>query len=303
MLLSILLINFPLHEPTFIESKSNIDSQIILSVRALPITEYYRIGILGYFKGKQATGLSLFVENFEASKSLIKISFISTCNKAEIYLQMNDGRRLFPNSYKVTEDRFLGKPFVYKHYYYFTLPLGVEFFSCFVNSIKKTICCSRATHMSLSLSDLYKTFGVNNKRRKRLWLVSDRDTQADDNGEHFYRYLLNNHPEVTAYFLLNKTSHDWTRLKSEGFRLVPYGSLLHRFLLKKCTCIISAHADEYVTNYFHSDFIKIPFVFLQHGVLHNDLSGWLNTKHISIFITSSTKEYDSIVSPNSQYSY
>ena len=48
----------------------------------------------------------------------------------------------------------------------------------------------------------------------------DRDTQADDNGEHFYRYMMRNHPEQRCLFALRKESPDWKRLAQEGFNLL-----------------------------------------------------------------------------------
>lgn len=44
------------------------------------------------------------------------------------------------------------------------------------------------------------------------WLLMDRDTQADDNAEHIYRYIKKHHPEQKIYFVLRKDSHDWQRL-------------------------------------------------------------------------------------------
>ena len=37
------------------------------------------------------------------------------------------------------------------------------------------------------------------------------------------------------------------------------------------------------------------FVFLQHGVIHNDLSRWLNAQPIRIMITTTEAEHRSIV--------
>ena len=49
-----------------------------------------------------------------------------------------------------------------------------------------------------------------------VWLVSDSVGMADDNGEHFYRYLREFHPKQKAYYVLDRQSPDWTRLKKEG---------------------------------------------------------------------------------------
>ncbi len=56
----------------------------------------------------------------------------------------------------------------------------------------------------------------------------DRDIQADDNGEHLYRYVESHYPDINSLFVLRRESHDWDRLKREGFRLIPFGSILHK---------------------------------------------------------------------------
>ena len=122
------------------------------------------------------------------------------------------------------------------------------------------------------------------------WLLMDRETKADDNAEHFYRYMMRHHPEQTCYFVLNKTAPDWDRLKQEGFKLVEFGGSEYEHHLRKAEKIISSHLEKHINNYFgdlyeHSK----KFVFLQHGVTQNDLSAWFNTKtNLHCFITTAT---------------
>ena len=65
------------------------------------------------------------------------------------------------------------------------------------------------------------------------WLLMDRETKADDNAEHFYRYMMQNHPEQTCYFALNRTASDWNRLEQEGFKLVEFGGREYEQRLRK----------------------------------------------------------------------
>ncbi len=136
------------------------------------------------------------------------------------------------------------------------------------------------------------------------WIIMDRVTQADDNGEHFYRWMMKNHPEQRCLFVLRKKSVDWKRLENEGFQLLDFGSEQHEQELKACSKIISAHADALVHSYFGDNFHKSKdFIVLQHGVIHTDLSNRLNPKPISLFITTTPQEYDSIVSDGSPYKF
>lgn len=149
------------------------------------------------------------------------------------------------------------------------------------------------------------------KRRKsrELWLISDRVTAAGDNGEALFRYIQTQDLNVDVYFALSKESVDYIRLKKIG-RVINYGSwdYLIKFLL--ADKVISSHADIETTNPFirnvdhYQDLIHHDFVFLQHGVISNDLSGWLNKrdKDIKLFITNSKQERDSIIN-NPAYGY
>lgn len=138
---------------------------------------------------------------------------------------------------------------------------------------------------------------------KNIWVIMDRDTQADDNAEHFYRYIKINHPEKEVYFALRKNSHDWERLDKEGFNLLEFGSSDFENILFKASMLISSHLDQYINDYFGDSFeYSKKFVFLQHGITMNDLSSWVNSKkNLQCFITSTIDEYNAISGDYSRY--
>lgn len=133
----------------------------------------------------------------------------------------------------------------------------------------------------------------------------DRNTEADDNGEYFYRYLKTEQPHINAYFILDKSSYDWNRLREEGFKLLEFSSHEHMLALNGCEKIISSHIDNYITKELNGYSLKNKeIIFLQHGVIKDDLSKWLNSKErIDLFITSTKPEYESICHNNSKYKF
>lgn len=134
------------------------------------------------------------------------------------------------------------------------------------------------------------------------WLFMDRDTQADDNAEHLYRWVRDHHPEKNCFFAIRKEARDWHRLKRDGFNLVAFGSKEFEHVLRGCSTIISSHADRYVHSYFGDNYHKSKrYIFLQHGVTKDDISGWINGKPIDLMVTAAPAEYDSIASQGSQY--
>ncbi len=124
--------------------------------------------------------------------------------------------------------------------------------------------------------------------------------KQNDNAEHLYRYIMQNHPEQKIVFALRKASLDWERLEKEGFNLVEFGSFEFERITKKASKMISSHADEYLMKYIT---VGSQFIFIQHGIILNDLSKWLNSKKIDLFITSTKAEYDSIANDYNRYKF
>lgn len=147
-------------------------------------------------------------------------------------------------------------------------------------------------------------------KRDRLWIVSDRIMKADDNGEAFFRYLMEHKPEKTkVVFALSKNSPDYRRISEIG-PCINAMSLQHKLLHLVSDMIISSHADGVTRNPFlgYHDALRDllghqKYVFLQHGVTENDVSSWLNrySQDINGFVTAALPEWKSIV--HGQYHY
>lgn len=141
-------------------------------------------------------------------------------------------------------------------------------------------------------------------RYQSAWLIMDRPKAANDNGEHFYRWLKSNHPEINAYFVLSKDSSAWRNLKQEGFRLIDYGSMKNWLAFLNAEVIISSDAVADVMYHAPNSLfgrVRRPFVFLQHGVTRNNLGAWLNPKKIDLTIAATEDEYRYFTSPSSPY--
>jgi len=148
--------------------------------------------------------------------------------------------------------------------------------------------------------------------RDEIWLISDRANKADDNGEALFLHLQA-HPQknIRPIFVIRQDSPDFARLAQAG-ETVGFQSHKHKFLFLLAKKNISSHADEFVINPFELPVLREAyqdllyhqhFVFLQHGVIQNDLSGWLNryNKNISIFVTTTNAEYRSILEEDYRY--
>lgn len=148
-------------------------------------------------------------------------------------------------------------------------------------------------------------------KKKQIWLVSDRDFVANDNGEHLFRYLRTHrkeYPNIKAYFVISAEAPDYQRMKQYG-PVIDRDSKNFKKMFLLCDKIVSSSANEDVFDPFGPDkkyYKGIPnfkYTFLQHGITKDDLSAWLNkvNKNISTFITAARPEHDSIV--NGHYLY
>lgn len=146
--------------------------------------------------------------------------------------------------------------------------------------------------------------------KKPLWIMSDRSHLARDNAAAVFEYLMANEAgsRYDIRFLLEESSVDFDRIASIG-RVVKFGSKEHHVLQAAASMVISSHADAWVTNpygkdlKYYRDLLDYRFAFIQHGIIMNDLSGWLNKykRNIRLFVTSTNPERKSIISDGYGY--
>ena len=146
-------------------------------------------------------------------------------------------------------------------------------------------------------------------RRRPIWLIADRKSFAGDNGEVLFDYIRREHPEIDARFALDAGSPDFDRLKSIG-PVVKWRSPLRWALALMAQVIVSSQAEPVFVNPFGDTGLigkwwrnRRKFVFLQHGVIQNDLSSLYgkNRRGIDRFVVTAEKERTSILTGNYGY--
>ncbi|MGN1269636.1 MAG: CDP-glycerol glycerophosphotransferase family protein [Clostridia bacterium] len=144
------------------------------------------------------------------------------------------------------------------------------------------------------------------KTKEKYYLLNDRIMYGDDNAEQLFNYINLNDKKMKkyTYFVLDKNSPNFKEIKKIG-KVLKYGSFLHKIKYINCKMVISSHASYYdrVFNPFnkqemtvYKDVINKQFVFLQHGVIMNDVHNILNREHIiaDLFITTTQDEYEDV---------
>lgn len=147
-------------------------------------------------------------------------------------------------------------------------------------------------------------------KKRPAWAIYDRFFVAGDNAEALFQYLsrINAGRSINFWFSIYKDVPDFNRLKQIG-RVIPYDTMRYRMNFLLADKIISSHIDEGFANAFAKDeqymrdLYKFDYVFLQHGVIQNNLSSWLykQKKNIRLFVTSAQREKESIV--DGKYGY
>ena len=140
-------------------------------------------------------------------------------------------------------------------------------------------------------------------KNKHIWFFMDRPEVADDNGMHLFRYAVKKDKNIKKYFIINKNSADYDDIKKIG-DVISYKSVKHRILGMFVENIVSSHPDNEIIYPFWGQYpflaglLKSNNVFLQHGIIKDDISSWLNkyTMNLAFFLTSAEPEYESILS-------
>lgn len=135
------------------------------------------------------------------------------------------------------------------------------------------------------------------------WLIAERGNDARDNGYFFMSYLVQQHPEVNAYYIIKQSSEDYYKVAK--FNNIRYGSVKHYIALFRAHYLISTHILGYTPNATAFSLlekygiVRMPSgkrIFLQHGITSADIDGlkYPFTK-VDLFICGAREEYEYVL--------
>lgn len=302
------------------EIMSHISIDTIVSFELAGVWFYHKLGFLSLFKSTQPNFTIVYIDGFDGMKDLVKLRYFTDNPQCSERFSW-DGKPTIPFYSTVIHHNFLDDTFIYERIVW--LRIGdVKKLDVTISNISTRISLrGKQHHKGISAAEIYsafKTVSIENDsfpqevkdlrqasktqetvaKYANCWVLMDRDTQADDNAEHLYRYLQQNQPNTRIFFVINESSFDWSRLKNDGFNLLPFGSDEHKLALLNASHLISSHADHYIfgglDKKWYGDLLTYRYTFLQHGITKDDLSSWLNTKTIDCFVTATHPEFISI---------
>lgn len=133
------------------------------------------------------------------------------------------------------------------------------------------------------------------KKYKDFWCICERKNEARDNGYHFFKYMIENHPEQKSLYAIDKKSSDYRKIKDLGGEIIGFGSIQHWMAYFSGKYLISSTGfkpNAYVCTLIErAGFFSPEHVFLQHGITINKpeylLSSMVKFKY---FITATPQE-------------
>lgn len=136
--------------------------------------------------------------------------------------------------------------------------------------------------------------------KKHIWIVSEMENTARDNGYWFFKYLRENYPDWPVYYPIQFDSMDYPKVSQLG-NVIRHGSFKHHVYTWAAELDISARTGRGLPARLMSHLFQkkglYPFkeIFLQHGVIMN-VTEFLKKElnNIDLFMTTTLAEAKSI---------
>lgn len=304
-----------------------IETDTVLRFALAGVTEEIRIGLLARFKNTTRAAMRVYIRDFDTAKSLVQLAYVDAPGQIRPVTVLVNSTEVPPRHKSQKSSEFMGDRFFTEHRFWVRMqagdeltvragdtkatlvgPRGVRIGERVSHAALRKILAPRpfdATQLDPEMRRIYAA-AVSDEARDRFadcWVLMDRDNRADDNAEHLYRYLMSIGAAQDAWFALSPESPDWQRLRAEGFRLLAFDTDDFAAALVNAKYLISSHSDMHLISSARRllGASRFKLVFLQHGVIHNDLSRWLNELKFSVITTSSRAEHAAITDPHGPY--
>lgn len=114
------------------------------------------------------------------------------------------------------------------------------------------------------------------RRKKDIWLIAERPSEAKDNGFHLFKYIRNKHSEQEIYYIISKDAKQRERINCLG-NVIGYNSLKHYiFFLRAQKLILTFEtstfpASRVIWYWYRLKLLKKTVVYLSHGITKDNL--------------------------------
>lgn len=271
-----------------------------------PGNYFWISAISKFFYGILPNDKRVYVNKVDVDNNLVYFRFYGEQGKTNFDLWSNK-LKINPLSEKIIVHKIFDETLIHEFNVCFKIPLNQTIqFSINGDSAK---IYSDFKLLQDGDTDFYKPYIEKSNSFKNIGVFVDSGYKADDNAEHLYRsWFINvqNKPNLIPFYLLDKRSEQWHKLKMEGFNLVDINSLKAIQLLKTANYIFSSYLPGHLGEWIKGHNFKFQkFIFLQHGVVTSNLSKPFNAFFSQIYrmVVSSPFEYQEICGDSYNYIY
>lgn len=136
---------------------------------------------------------------------------------------------------------------------------------------------------------------------KDIWIIGEREDTAQDNSYHLFTWIRENEPKRKVYYAINGDSPDRGKIDHLG-RVIDRLSWKYRAHLLHATRLINAYDLEAYLGFpglskraflrGYGDLLRYKRVFLQHGVVYNDVVGSIHAQvtNVDMVLTTGRSE-------------
>ncbi|MEE4494163.1 bifunctional glycosyltransferase/CDP-glycerol:glycerophosphate glycerophosphotransferase [Streptomyces sp. BE230] len=136
---------------------------------------------------------------------------------------------------------------------------------------------------------------------KDIWIIGEREDTAQDNSYHLFKWIRENEPKRKVYYAINGDSPDRAKIDHLG-RVIDRLSWKYRAYLLHATRLVNAYDLEAYLGFpglskraflrGYGDLLRYKRVFLQHGVVYNDVVGSIHAQvtNVDMVLTTGRSE-------------
>ena len=253
---------------------SHIDENAIVDYDVTYLSLADRAGLLNLLKQQPWPVPIVEATDFDAVKKMVRLVYYSQ-GPTPTDVILVDGSEVAPAYSKARRHDFLGRVLIWEHIRWVRLSGGHRLAIKLDNRAATLSICGQQTGQEVPIAAigarLTKPLSVPLNlpaaatvirdslsapaaaEYRDAWLFMDRPHQADDSAEHLFAYVREQHPEINAYFVLDRKSREWNRLATAaGHRLLPFGGPQHTLAHLSARFLISSQIEEMATWHYSS---------------------------------------------------
>ncbi len=135
--------------------------------------------------------------------------------------------------------------------------------------------------------------------RKKIWLISEVDFDARDNGLHLFTYLRKEHPEINVVYLISKKNPNYRTVSELGKTVKPH-SYKHMLMFiaakaKISTLVLGCSPSWALNRYLLKHHCTGKNIALKHGIFKNLHPNYFKQNaHLDLICCGAKPEYDFI---------